>query len=113
MRGTNLYGSLPCYTLEKPVQWQQPSIGTYKVLKSQLTEGAKHNLSTRVPFDVNWGRSDYLDILPLSATLQANSDTFAIPNAVQQDSQYAPLAYESWDPMHPISFQRQQIERYQ
>lgn len=91
-----LYGSLPCYQLERPLRWQQPAIGNYRVLK----KADEANINVRLPFDTNWGRADYLPILPLDATLQANSDTFAAPNAVPLDSQYKPLAYENWDPMH-------------
>lgn len=92
-----LYGSTPGYTLTAPLRRQQPSIGEYRVLKP----AEEYNLSTRLPFDCNWGRSDYLAILPLDSTLQANSDTFAAPNAVPLASQYQPLAYESWDPVRP------------
>ena len=102
-----LYGSLPGYTLEAPLRRQQPSIGEYRVLKP----AAEYNLSTRLPFDLNWGRSDYLDILPLGGAMQANSDTFAAPNAVPLASQYQPLAYEGWDPVIPTFFHDRNHER--
>ena len=108
-RGPPLYGSLPCYTLKKPEVWYQPAMGTYKVLR----DCEEHTLSTRIPFDTNWGRSDWLDLLPLQATEQANSNTYAAPNAVPLDSQYAPLRYESWDPMYATNFLRKQPRMWQ
>lgn len=92
--GPKVYGSRPTYTAE-PCRWKQPAIGEYKV----LTPAEHYNFNERVPFDTNWHRSTALDFLPLSSTLQANSDTFAAPNAVPLDSQYQPLRYESWDPI--------------
>ena len=55
-----VFESLPCYTLQQPWRMQTASRGEYKVLPPKPGVSIANSLS----FDTNWGRSDYIPILP-------------------------------------------------
>lgn len=50
-----LYGSLPCYTQKQPTNWQTCRSANYRV----ISRDAPINYKTIVPFDRNYGRSDW------------------------------------------------------
>ncbi len=69
------YGKLPCYTLKHPHDLQTANRGNYTVLPPR----SGCNISNELPWDTNWGRSDWIPILPLQPDArELVNDTFQV-----------------------------------
>lgn len=106
--GPAVYGLMPQYTEQGNNNMKTANTGEYSVIPF----GEHYNIRNHIPFDTNWGRSDWLDMLPLGRGEEQK--TFAAPACNPQLlTDYRYLRYEPWRVQRPNSFLTEELRTKQ